>query len=142
MKSLPLLLMIALAQTASGSALGAPARSATIQFGGGSVAFIGSASWGSGKLRFAGKTYPLSVGGVGVGAIGASKFSASGEVFNIRRPSDIEGTYSSIEASATAGAGAGTLDMKNQRGVRIHAHATSAGLKLALAPTGMTIKLK
>jgi hypothetical protein len=122
------------------AALAAP--NATIHFGGGSVAFIGSVSWGGGTLHFRGRSIPLRVNGIGVGAIGADKYSADGEVYHLRRASDIEGVYSAVNASATAGSGAGEIDMTNAKGVEIRAHSASSGLKLSLAPTGVEIHLK
>ena len=115
---------------------------ATINFSGGHVAFIGAVQWGSGTLHFRGRRIPISVGGVGVGAIGATSFSASGEVYNLHRARDIVGTYTAVNASATAGAGAGVLDMTNGNGVEIKARSSSAGLSLSLAPTGMSIRLR
>jgi hypothetical protein len=125
---------------AASTAVAAP--SATIHFGGGSVAFIGSINWGGGTLHYAGKSIPLKVSGIGVGAIGADKFSADGVVYHLHHASDIEGTYTAFNASATAGAGEGAISMRNSKGVEIEAHSTSAGLKLSLAPTGMTISIK
>jgi hypothetical protein len=89
-----------------------------------------------------GRSVPLRVTGIGIGAIGADKFSAEGEVWHLHRMSDINGTYTAINANATAGAGAGEIDMRNEHGVEIHAHATSAGLNLSLAPTGVRIHIK
>jgi hypothetical protein len=120
----------------------AAAPSATIHFSGGSVAFLASINWGGGALHFHGRSFPLRVSGLGVGAIGADKFEAEGEVYHLRRASDIEGTYSAVNASATAGAGEGEIDMQNEHGVEIHAHTTSAGLKLSLAPSGVVIHFK
>jgi hypothetical protein len=114
----------------------------TISFHGGHVAFIGAVQWGSGTLHFKGRSVPIKVSGIGVGAIGANSFSAEGEVYNMHHLSDIIGTYTSVNASATAGAGAGVLDMTNGKGVEIKAHSTSAGLSLSLAPTGMSIALQ
>lgn len=123
--------------------LAEPTPDATIHFKGGSVAFIVGGSWGSGELKFHGRTYKLKVKGLSVGAIGASSFEADGEVYGLTKVSDIEGTYGAADVSATAGAGAGILDLKNTAtGVEIHAHATSSGLKLSLAPSGMQIELK
>jgi len=79
----------------------AAAPSATIHFSGGSVAFLASINWGGGALHFHGRSFPLRVSGLGVGAIGADKFEAEGEVYHLRRASDIEGTYSAVNASAT-----------------------------------------
>ena len=125
---------------ASSDAMAAP--DATIHFGGGSIAFIGSLQWGGGSLHFHGRRIPLRVTGIGIGAIGADKFSAEGEVYNLHRASDINGTYAAVNANATAGAGAGVIDMKNANGVEIRARATSAVLNLSLAPTGVQINIK
>ena len=118
------------------------AQDATIHFSGGSVAFIGSVQWGGGTLHFHGRSIPLRVNGIGIGAIGADRFSAEGEVYHLRHAHDIEGTYTAVNASATAGAGEGEIDMQNEHGVEIRAHASSAGLNLSLAPTGMHIAIK
>jgi len=106
------------------------------------VAFIVGGRWGSGKLRYGGHEYSLQVGGLSVGAIGVSSYDASGDVYNLHRVEDIEGTYAALDASATVGVGAGVLDMKNGKGVEIRATSSSAGVKLSLAPSGLVIKLK
>ena len=131
-----------LAAALSVPAFAQPAPDATIRFGGGSIAFIAGVNWGGGTLTYKGRNHKLKVSGLSVGAIGAAKMDAAGNVYNLHNLADIEGTYSAIEASATAGPGEGEIDMKNAKGVEIRAHATSAGLKLALAPTGVVIKLK
>jgi hypothetical protein len=131
---------IALAGALATPALAAP--SATITFHGGSAAFIVGGRWGGGSLRYHGHQYPLQVGGLSVGAIGVSSYDLSGQVYHLRRVSDIEGTYAALDASATAGTGAGVLDMTNGNGVEIRATARSTGLKLSLAPSGVVIKLK
>jgi len=124
------------------SAGAAQAQDATIHFGGGSVAFLASVNWGGGTLHFRGRRFPLKVTGIGIGAIGADKFNAEGEVYHLHHARDIEGTYTALNASATAGSGEGEIDMRNEHGVEIHAHTTSAGLKLSLAPTGVEIHFK
>lgn len=131
----------------AGVLLAAPAAmaqkpDATIEFSGGSVAFIGKAQWGGGTLTFHGKQYPLRVAGLGIGSIGASSFRATGEVYNLKTVKDIEGTYGSASAAATAGAGAGVLSMTNGNGVQIKARAKSAGLQLTVAASGVDIRLK
>ena len=123
-------------------ALPAMAQDAHVTFSGGSVAFIAGVHWGGGKLTFRHKTYDLKVSGLSVGAIGATHFDATGEVFHLKKASDIEGTYAAVEAGATAGAGAGEIDMKNGNGVEIRAKASTTGLALQLAPSGVVIKLK
>ena len=48
---------------AGSAALAAP--DATIHFGGGSIAFIGSLQWGGGTLHYHGRSVPLRVTGIG-----------------------------------------------------------------------------
>jgi hypothetical protein len=125
----------------SASAIAQPAPDANISFHGGSVAFIGGVNWGSGRMHYQGRRYGLKVSGISLGAIGATSYDAVGQIYNLHRPSDIEGAYAAVEASATAGVGAGEIDMKNDKGVEIRAHSTSAGLKLQLGGSGVAIKL-
>src|SRR5207237_5865616 len=80
-----------------------PRPDATIRFSGGSVAFIAGVHWGKGTLTFHGRSTPLKVSGLSVGAVGATKFNAVGDVYGLTKVSDIEGTYTAVEASATAG---------------------------------------
>jgi hypothetical protein len=115
---------------------------ATITFSGGSVAFIAGVKWGSGELDYHGKRITLEVKGLGIGSIGASSYKATGEVYNLHKVSDIEGTYGAASASATAGAGAGAITMTNGNGVRIEAHTSSAGLQLTVAASGVDIRIK
>jgi hypothetical protein len=115
---------------------------ATITFHGGGVGFIAGVHWGSGTLHFQGKDIPVKVSGLDVGTVGASKYSATGNVYNLRQVSDIAGTYAAVGAGATIAGGAHVLDMSNSAGVNIKAKASTAGLDLKLGPSGMTIKLK
>lgn len=134
-------LAIILAAVSAAPAFAAPPPVANITFHGGSVAFVAGVAWGSGRMHYAGHRYGLKVNGISLGGIGATSYDAVGEVYNLHNPSDIEGAYAAVEASATAGAGAGEIDMKNDKGVEIRAHSTSAGLKLQLGGSGVQIKL-
>ena len=138
-----ILVAAALAAAVASPALAAERRAdARISFSGGSVAFLAGVNWGSGTLTYRGRNYAVRVKGLSVGAVGANKYQATGAVYHLRRLSDIEGTYSALEGSMTAGPGQGGLEMKNDKGVVISAHSTSSGLKLAFAPSGVQIKLK
>ena len=49
---------------------------------------------GNGTLAFRGRSYPLDISGISFGAtIGSSKTTLTGHAYNMRAPSDIEGTY-------------------------------------------------
>jgi hypothetical protein len=132
---------VILAGAMSASAIAQPGPDANISFHGGSVAFIGGVAWGSGRMHFRGHRYGLKVNGLSIGAIGANSYEAVGQIYNLHRAGDIEGVYAAVDASATAGAGAGEIDMKNDKGVEIRAHSSSAGLKLQLGASGVNIRL-
>ncbi len=105
--------------------------------------FIVGVSGGSGLLTFQGKGYPLSIGGVSLGAtIGASKAELIGEVYNLGKPSDIEGTYVAAQAGIAAGGGAKVFELSNSKGVNLQLRGAQIGFELSLDLSGMQIKLK
>jgi hypothetical protein len=65
--------------------------SATIELSGGSVAAGIGYTWGNGTLIFEGKKYPIKVQGLSVVHVGASDYTASGTVYNLKKLSDING---------------------------------------------------
>ncbi len=79
--------------------------------------FIVGVGGGNGTLNFRGKTYPLSVGGVSVGMIGASSADLVGRARNLRRASDIAGTYTAVGAGLSIAGGAQTARLRNSNGV-------------------------
>jgi hypothetical protein len=98
--------------------------------------------WGSGTLTQAGKEYPLKVEGLSVGAVGITKASALGKVYNLKNVSDINGTYAAVGAGATVGGGGAGITMKNAKGVIIDAVSTAEGVKFAIGSAGVTITLE
>lgn len=109
---------------------------------GGSAAFGVGYSWGKGSLDFNGVSYPFKIRGLSVVDIGASKYSATGKVYNLKRWQDLSGTYASLEAGATVGGGASATALKNDKGVVIQMDATRAGAQFTLAPKGITISFR
>ena len=133
---------------ASAGAIGLPAlaqdgpSSARVHISGGSVAFLAGVSWGHGTVDFQGRSYRVKVRGLKVGSIGAASFNARGDVYHLRRISDIDGTYGTADASATMGAGAGAVTLHNDKGVVINMTSTSEGLQLTAAPGGVELQLE
>lgn len=119
-----------------------PVPDGTLELSEGSVAVGIGWSWGGGTLTWRGKRHPVTVEGLSVGAVGASRVSARGSVYNLRRLEDFDGTYAAVGAGATAGGGMGVQALKNQNGVRINLHSTSRGLKLTAGAQGVTLRLK
>ena len=105
--------------------------------------FIVGGSGGSGTLKFKGKQYPVDIGGVSLGAtIGASKAELIGEVNNLKQPSDIEGTYSAVQAGVAVVGGGKVAELKNSKGVVLKVQGKQVGLELALDLSGMQVSLK
>jgi hypothetical protein len=115
---------------------------ATIQLSGGSVAAGVGLSWGSGTLTYEGKKYPISVSGLSVGAVGATKISASGKVYDLKKLEDFNGNYTAVGTGATVASGAGAVAAKNQNGVRVNLVSTTKGVKFALGAAGLEMKIK
>jgi lipid-binding SYLF domain-containing protein len=115
----------------------------TIEFTLYKAGFIVGGSGGKGALKFQGKEYPLSIGGVSLGAtIGASKAELVGEVYNLKAPGDIEGTYTAGQASVAVAGGAKVAELKNSKGVVLKVKGKQVGLELALDLSGLEISLK
>ena len=107
------------------------------------VAYIGSAAVGGGILNFGGKSYPLTVGGLGVGGIGASRLTASGTVYGLTRREDFAGAYVQVRKGWALGdQGKGTLWLSNSNGVTMKLNTRRKGLQLSLGADGVVIGFK
>ncbi len=104
------------------------------------VAFIFSGNVGGGKLHYNGKTYPFSIGGLGVGGFGVSSIDATGEVYNLKRLSDFAGAYGQARTGIVVGTlSAGTLWLENPQGVYLRLAAKRTGIALSLGLDGIYI---
>jgi hypothetical protein len=119
----------------------AQAPDATIELSGGSVAAGIGYTWGNGTLIFHGRRYPVRVSGLALASVGVDDYTASGSVYGLRAPQDINGVYTSVAASGTVGGGAGVTAMRNQNGVTIQMTSTTEGLNLTLAAEGLKVAL-
>ena len=105
--------------------------------------FIVGGSGGKGKLTLGGKSYPIEIGGVSLGAtIGFSKAEMVGEGHNIKQASDIEGVYTAGQAGIAVAGGAKVAELKNSKGVVLKVKGQQIGLEFAVDLSGMEIKLK
>src|SRR5499426_2332750 len=50
-------------------------------------------SWGKGTLAYQGKTYPVKVDGLSVGEVGVQRATATGDVYNLKKLPDFNGTF-------------------------------------------------
>ncbi len=104
------------------------------------VAFIFSGNVGGGKLHYQGKTYPFSIGGLGVGGFGISSIDATGTVYNLFKVSDFAGAYGQARTGIVVGTlSAGTLWLENPQGVYMKLAAKRTGIALSLGVDGIVI---
>ncbi len=106
------------------------------------VAYIGSGGGGSGTLYYKGKAYPFTVGGLGVGGIGASTLEATGEVYKLNNIADFPGAYVQGRYGFALGSeSAGDLWLQNDAGVILHLKAKRTGLMLSLGGDAVVISM-
>jgi hypothetical protein len=106
------------------------------------VAYIGSGGGGSGALYYQGGAYPFSIGGLGIGGIGASLISAEGEVYKLNRLQDFPGAYAEARYGFALGdKSAGDLWLQNEAGVILHLKAHREGLMLSLGGDAVVISM-
>jgi hypothetical protein len=131
------------APTAEAPAAPAPAeKPPTIEFELYKAGFIVGVSGGKGMLHYQGRSHPVTIGGVSVGATaGISKADLVGEVEHLHRLADIEGTYSSPQAGLSLGGGRKVARLENSKGVILHVRGKQMGIELALDLNGMQISL-
>jgi hypothetical protein len=107
------------------------------------VAYLASAGGGTGTLYYAGNAYPFSIGGIGVGGIGASTISAQGEVYKLASLTTFPGTYGQARYGFAVGSmSGGDLWMQNESGVILHLKAKRTGLMLSLGGDAVVISMK
>jgi hypothetical protein len=120
---------------------GEPSATVTIQQI--QVALIGSGALGGGKLKYGGRSYPITVSGLGVGGIGASRLKATGTVYGLTRKEDFAGAYVQIRQGWALGdKGKGVLWLTNTKGVTMKLKTQRQGLQLSLGADGVVIGFK
>lgn len=99
-------------------------------------------TWGQGTLKFKGKTSHFAIKGLNVAAVGISKISSKGDVYNLKDASDLAGTYVTAGAGAAVIKGKAGLVMRNDKGVVINLLSDQTGAQLSLGTDGLKITMK
>ena len=119
------------------------AKSGTIEIEQYQVAFLYSGNLGGGKLTFNNKVYPFTIGGLGIGGIGASKIEATGQVYNLKRAEDFPGAYGQARWGYAAGdKSQGSLWLESADGVVIELAAKRTGAALSLGADAVYFAFK
>ena len=127
-------LLVLLSVLPGGRLLAAESKpSATVEIQQTQIAFIGSGNLGGGKLFFKGKTYKFTIGGLGIGGIGITTMTATGNVYNLKEVSQFAGTYAQGRVGVTVGSSDnGGLWLQNETGVVMQLKAKREGVALSL----------
>ncbi len=98
---------------------------------------------GHGTLTFQGKSYPIEVGGLGIGGIGASSIQAHGKVYDLKNINDFEGVYGQARYGFALGdKSSGQMWLENPNGVMIHLDTKREGLMLSMGADGLSIQFE
>jgi hypothetical protein len=104
------------------------------------VSFIVSGNGGGGTLHYAGRDYPFSIGGIGIGGIGITKLIATGQVYNMNHASKFPGVYSELRTGYAIGdKGHGKLWLKNGDGVILKLQGKGKGIGLSLGADAVNV---
>jgi hypothetical protein len=107
------------------------------------VAYLASGGGGSGTLYFQGAAYPFTVAGAGIGGIGASDITASGEVYKLGSVAQFPGAYAQARYGFAFGTHSmGDLWLQNDAGVILHLKAKREGIMLSLGGDAVVISMK
>ena len=123
------------------SVLPSPEVSGTVEIESKAVAVGIGFQWGGGTLTmYDGSTHKFTLKGLSVLDVGVSSVTASGEVFKLTDPQDFTGTYIAGQAGGALGGGGASIVMKNKKGVVMRLESKQKGVRLTLAPEGITVK--
>ena len=123
------------------SVLPSPEVSGTVEIESKAVAIGIGFQWGGGTLTmYDGSTHEFKLKGLSVLDVGISSVSASGEVYKLTDPKDFTGTYFAGQAGGALVGGGASIVMKNKKGVVMRLESKQKGVRLTLAPEGISVK--
>ncbi len=99
-------------------------------------------TWGDGTLHWRGHSYPFTVKGLNVAAVGYSSVVAHGKVQNLKNLHDFDGTYAASTGEATVGRGIAGQALINGNGVRIAINGATKGARLSGSANGLELTLR
>lgn len=138
-KFLVVALVLAFALTAAPALAEDP--SGTISVNLTSASAVVGKSWGQGVLTFGAKTYAFQVKGLKMLSVGLKKASVNGEVYNLKEPTDLAGTYKEAsKGGLTLVKKKGAVVVENDKGVVINVSGSAKGMDVGLVQGGLTIK--
>ena len=114
----------------------------SVELSGGSVAAGIGYTWGNGALTVNNRKHNFKINGLSIVDVGASSYSATGNVYHLNKLSDFDGNYVALSAGAAIAGGGNAVYLQNQNGVVIKVVSTEVGLRFNLAASGVSITLQ
>ena len=100
-------------------------------------------SGGSGVMRCAGQSYPITIGGLSYGIMfGASETRFNGTATFSGSPYNVAGVYGAGGAGAAIGAGAQVIALVNEKGARLALSGRQVGLQINADLSGLAISMR
>jgi hypothetical protein len=128
---------------AAGLPQAAQAETCSISFSVLKAGWVIGGSGGSGAMRCAGKTYPVSIGGVSWGIMfGASETRFTGRAHFQGSPYNVAGAYGAAGAGAAVGAGAQAIVLRNEKGATLELTGRQVGLQINADLSGLVISMR
>jgi hypothetical protein len=138
-KLLVVALVLAFVLTAGAALADTPSGTISIELN--SASALMGASWGQAVLTFEGKTHLFKVRGLKVLAVGLTKLSVGGDVYNLKNLADMTGTFQKADpAGLTFIVGERGLVVQNQKGVTVNFKGLRKGLGLDLVKEGLVVE--
>ena len=105
---------------------------------------IAAAVWGHGEVKAHGATRKFRLNGMGAGAGGGAKISATGTVYNLKEIGQFPGVYSEASFGGVAGKDSKSTAtwLRNTNGVIIELHGTATGLAVTGGANGVVIQFE
>ena len=119
-----------------------PNASAQVEINATQTKMILGGSTGSGILDYDGNEHAFSIEGMNLGGVGIDTSQFTGNVYNLNKLEDFQGTYVAADAAASADDGPDGTWMRNDDGVYVHLKTNTSSLKLEFGEAGIKLTLE
>jgi hypothetical protein len=106
------------------------------------ASYYGSASTGSGTLRYQGRNHPISIKSLGGGGLGAQSIEATGKVYHLDSLAAFPGPYTGARSGLTLLEGKMHERLANDKGTVIYLTGKTSGLATSMGIDKFVIELK
>jgi hypothetical protein len=129
--------------SALGASSAARAETCSISFTVLKAGWVIGGSGGSGVMRCAGQSYPITIGGLSYGIMfGASETRFQGTATFSGSPYNVAGVYGAGGAGAAVGAGVQVIGLVNDKGARLALTGHQVGLQINADLSGLAISMR